>query len=568
MYTCHSTSSFLRFRFLLPTPETLKKPRFSSNGVFPLTRRVEIHIDIDIDIDSASKGPRPMILVLVISLFAARVSLANGQSQNGTTQTVTANDRGVPTEYTLPKPFVVCTLLREPMAVCSTASNSSTEFTGLSIQAFREIAKDAFNWVEGENYQFACVETGTSPTLYDRVVPEDGDCDAFIASTTITSERQKNGVVFAQGYYGGSIGVVTKSAPKTSSGWAWTRPFTWQLWLALGVTALLLPLIIYLLEVMSIKRQVSVKDTVRGYNESAWRTVWVMVQGETMAVTNLAARTVVIVLCFASLILSSSYTANLAAFLTLKSYGEINGISDLIGLSVSTIEVYQDRFLEGYGLRTINTTISSPEDIRRELRDVESGRLAAFLFDREVVQFMVAQWPQCGLRLLPEVAEPFNYGLAFGRGTPRPVVDAFSVAILTNTEDRTIQAWADDFLLSDSPCLEGSGGGAELDQLSFRELYGLWVMIVASVAVGLVLVLGKRYHKYRRNPEWGRVGAGTRGPTSPRLGPVDAGWPKGAPGLSPAGSSELERRFERGDSRETKGSDLYRIESHLHEYGS
>ena len=447
-----------------------------------------------------------------------------------------------PFRYELPKPFIVCTLPLEPMASCTTASNSSTEFTGLSIQTFREVARDAFDWVEGENYQFVCVDTDTPTTLYERVVPTDGDCNAFIASTTITAERQEKGVVWAHAYYSGSIGVVTKAAELSSSGWAWTRPFTWQLWLALGLTAFVLPLVVFFLEVMSIKRRVSMKESLRGYNESAWRTLWVMIQGGSMGVTNLAARTVVIVLCFASLILSSSYTANLAAFLTLKSYGEINDIRDLIGLSVSTVEVYQPRFQDGYGLRTVVANITSADDIVREMRDVESGRLAAFLIDREVAQFEVAKWPQCGLRLLPAITEPFDYGLAFGPGTPRPVVDAFSVGILLNTEDRTIQEWADDFLLSNSPCLEGSTGG-ELDQLTFTEVYGLWVLIVGSIVLGMIIMAGKRYHKYRRNPEWGR-----------EL-PTD---------MSTAGSADLAHKFMRGDSRETKTSDLYRIESDLH----
>ena len=124
----------------------------------------------------------------------------------------------------------------------------------------------------------------------------------------------------------------------------------------------------------------------------------------------------------------------------------------------------------------------------------------------------------------------------------RPVVDAFSVGILLNTEDRTIQEWADDFLLSNSPCLEGSTGG-ELDQLSFTEVYGLWVLIVGSIVLGMIIMAGKRYHKHRRNPEWGR-----------EL-PMD---------MSSAGSADLARKFMRGDSRETKTSDLYRIESDLH----
>ena len=60
-------------------------------------------------------------------------------------------------------------------------------------------------------------------------------------------------------------------------------------------------------------------------------------------------------------------------------------------------------------------------------------------FSREIVQPIVANWPLCGLRLLPQTVEPFNYGLAFGPDTPRAVVDAFSTSILLNKEDRTIQ---------------------------------------------------------------------------------------------------------------------------------
>ena len=105
---------------------------------------------------------------------------------------------------------------------------------------------------------------------------------------------------------------------------------------------MILPLVIYLLEVMSIKRRVSVKESVRSYNEAAWRTIWLMIQGDgaLLEVTNLGARVVTVVLSFVSLIISSSYTANLAAFLTLKSLGDINTVSDLVGLSASTIELY------------------------------------------------------------------------------------------------------------------------------------------------------------------------------------------------------------------------------------
>ena len=80
----------------------------------------------------------------------------------------------------------------------------------------------------------------------------------------------------------------------------------------------------------------------------------------------------------------------------------------------------------------------------------------------------------------------------------------------------------------------------------------LWaVLLVALAELGdksqvLALMLAMRY-SYRRDPDWLREGEPISLPAS----------------LSPAASSDVARKFERGDSRETRDSDLYRVESHL-----
>ena len=158
------------------------------------------------------------------------------------------------------------------MALCSLSSNASSSFTGLSIDSFREAAKEGMGWEEGVDYVFACVDTDTPTTLTEKILPADGVCDAFIASTTISSERTESGVVWAYPYCSGSIGIITKTNPKSSEGWAWTKPFTWKLWMSIGLTVIFLPIIVYLLEVMSIKRRVTLDDSMKGYVEATWRT--------------------------------------------------------------------------------------------------------------------------------------------------------------------------------------------------------------------------------------------------------------------------------------------------------
>jgi hypothetical protein len=104
-----------------------------------------------------------------------------------------------------------------------------------------------------------------------------------------------------------------------------------------------------------------------GYSESLWRTLWVLIQGETFGVSMIPARLVVITFAFFALILSSSYTANLAAFLTTQSYGGINTIYDLRGRAVSSVEVYKLPLEERYRLQPSIADISDLEKVRMEV---------------------------------------------------------------------------------------------------------------------------------------------------------------------------------------------------------
>ena len=440
--------------------------------------------------------------------------------------------------------FVVCTIPLEPMATCTTSSNASSSFSGLSIEAFREAAKEGLNWKEGEDYIFVCLDTDTPTTLNEKILPADGVCDAFIASTTISAERTESGVVWAYPYWSGSIGIITRSAPASTNGWAWTKPFTGWLWLAIGLTVMFLPIVVYFLEVLSIKQRVSLGESVKGYSEATWRTLWVMIQGETMGVSMIGARVVVIVLAFVALILSASYTANLAAFLTVQSFGSVNSIYDLQGLAVSTVEVYQDRILSRYGLKTVEANIASVEDIRDEAGLVAQGVLAGFLIDAEVAQYLVATWPDCALTLLPQTIEPYDYGLAFNPRTDASIVDAFSVSIIRLLENGVLADIGSKFLLDDSPCLNKGINNDEIGQITFIQVYGLWVLIAGSILIGLIVVLVLRVYK-RRNGHW-TSGSHLKA-TNSRV-------------------SGRAHDFERGDSREHRMSDLLRIESHLHDH--
>lgn len=98
---------------------------------------------------------------------------------------------------------------------------------------FRDAAR-AIGWEEGVNYNFKCLNGSVSILIDDLL--ENGECDAGIASITITTERKDSGVNFAYPYLKGSIGIMAEKDAGNIGGWNWVRPFSTDLWIAIIIT--------------------------------------------------------------------------------------------------------------------------------------------------------------------------------------------------------------------------------------------------------------------------------------------------------------------------------------------
>lgn len=453
-----------------------------------------------------------------------------------------------------PPPYRVCTINVPPMAQCQVNNTDPSSFSGLSLDLWRDAAS-LVGWSETEEgtsppagtnettYYFVCLGVETGTALEDDLVPEDGDCDVFVAWTTISAERTALGVQWAVPYYSGSISILTVSTPSLEEGWAFFNPFTWDLWVAMGVTAVVLPIIVYILEVFVIRRRVGARELAGGYSESLWRTLWVLIQGETFGVSMIPARLVVVTFAFIALILSSSYTANLAAFLTTHSYGGLRNVYDLRGRAVSTVEVYRSVLEDRYRLQPSIADISDLDKLRAEAVKIMQGELSAVLIDTVVAQYIVAEasGQGCPWALLPETILPFPYGIGFSpTRVNRQVIQEFNKAILFIQEQGMVEGYEEKYLLTDSPCLADMSS-SDTTSIGFMQVYGLWVMLAAAIGVAGMYVIGYRAWQ-RRQPD---------------------GWAGDHDELEEGKNVPESRKFARGDSREVKQSDLNRIESHL-----
>lgn len=339
-------------------------------------------------------------------------------------------------------------------------------------------------------------------------------CDAYIAAATITAERKTSGVKFAHPYYPGSLGVMIKSEKNVIAGWNWVQPFSVELWVAIIVTILLWPLFLFAVEWMSVSR--SWRRTgaiVRGVEEATWQALWCLKFGDTVDVVSLGARVAAVTFGLLALVITSTYTANLAAFLTLSKFSGIQGLDDLRGRLVASTSAYSSKLEEVFGWASVQNktiTYSGLEEIQKIVPEVTSGNLSAFLFDLPLLRSAVGSYGrnittlQCPVRLLPETVFPFFYGLAFPIQTSMELVDAFSVAIIKlqetvsdGSEVNRIDELAAEALNENSKCLEDSQSGEVNAKITFKSVYGLWVIAGSGLLLGFIIALSLRMYRNR-----------------------------------------------------------------------
>ena len=391
-------------------------------------------------------------------------------------------------------PMIVCTISLPPMSECTVGQQGAASFRGISIDIFRDVALQAKKWEEGVDYQFLCLQNGTD-TAVDYVLSEQGVCDALIAATTITKERTEKGLIWAYPYLSSDLAVVIEKDPIQSDGWNWIQPFTWQLWLASALTALIVPIFFATFEVLSIGTSPNTQDCLNAYRESVYHSFMIFLALGVAQMAGFPARLIAVIFSFMSLILIASYTANLAAFLTNKSITSINSIYDLSGLAVSTAPVYTESLFDRFGLVSNGVQLGSFDDILAQGDLITNKSISAFIIDQEIAERLVIEYPGCKLGLLPASYQPFDFGLAFDPRTEGGIADDFTIAILSQTENGNIKEIVDRYIPSENECLESSVENG-LDKISFMEVYGLW--IVLAVGFGIALILAASYKIYTK----------------------------------------------------------------------
>ncbi|XP_030272025.1 glutamate receptor ionotropic, delta-2 isoform X3 [Sparus aurata] len=342
--------------------------------------------------------------------------------------------------------------------------------------------------------------------------------DVGLSALTITPERESV-VDFTTRYMDYSVGVLLRKAERTVDMFACLAPFDLSLWACIAGTVLLIGILVYLLNWLNPPRlpMGSVSSTTL-YN-SMWFVYGSFVQqGGEVPYTTLATRMMMGFWWMFALIVISSYTANLAAFLTITRIE--NSIQSLQDLSKQTelpygtvldsavydqvrskaMNPFERDPMYSQMWRMINRTgggENNVEESKEGIRKVKYGRFG-FVWDAAVLEYVANNDEDCSFYTVSNTAPDRGYGIAMQHGSPYR--DIFSQRILELQQNGDMDILKLKWWPKDSPCdLYGSvqtrQRGSALDIHSFA---GVFCVLAAGVVLSCLIAMVESWWSRRK----------------------------------------------------------------------
>ncbi len=299
------------------------------------------------------------------------------------------------------RPLVVGTRQTPPFAM----KNPDGEWTGLSIELWRAAAQDL-----GLAYEFR--EMSTPESLVDGVAT--GALDASIAAITVTAERAAR-VDFTQPFFTSGLAIAVPA--QTQSGWWQVFAAFFSLAFLQVVAALVLVLFLASIALWAFERKRNAEQfggtPAEGLGNAFW---WSAVTMTTVgygdkAPRTLGGRVVALLWMFTSVVIISSFTAQIASSLTIGRLASgIGGPADLPRHTVATVEgSFAARYLADRHI----PTIAAPS-LAAALDAVRAGEADACVYDEPLLRYGLRGRPD--LSLLPARFSERHYAIALPLG--------------------------------------------------------------------------------------------------------------------------------------------------------
>ncbi|XP_058127389.1 glutamate receptor ionotropic, kainate 2-like [Anopheles ziemanni] len=402
--------------------------------------------------------------------------------------------------------FLVLTAISPPYGMLKDSPVKLTgneRFEGFGIDLIHELSL-----MLGFNYTFILQEDGVYGSLnrdtkkWNGMVLEllEWRADLAITDLTITSDRE-SAVDFTMPFMNLGISILYRKPTKQPpSLFSFMSPFSKQVWLYLGGAYMMVSMSFFILGRISPKEWDNPYPCIEepeelenqfSFSNSMWFTIGALLQqGSEIAPKAPATRAVASIWWFFTLIMVSSYTANLAAFLTIEQVSSpINNAEELAAAGGkvkygakrdgSTISFFKDAeygtYAKMYKYMMDNVellTSSNPEGLQR----VKTENYA-FLMESTSIEYIVER--ECDVTQIGGLLDDKGYGIAMRKNSPYR--SALSEAVLRLQEQGVLTS------LKRKWWKEKRGGGACSNTMEEGGALALELANVGGVFVLLIV---------------------------------------------------------------------------------
>ncbi|URE26704.1 hypothetical protein MUK42_07682 [Musa troglodytarum] len=329
--------------------------------------------------------------------------------------------------------------------------------------------------------------------------------DAAVGDISIVTNRTRI-VDFTQPYIESGLVIVAPVKERTSSAWAFLKPFTIQMWGVTGAFFLFVGAVVWILEHRT-------NTEFRGSPRQQLMTIFwfsfsTMFFAHRENTGSTLGRFVLIIWLFVVLIINSSYTASLTSILTVQQLSSrIQGLDSLISSS-EPIGYQVGSFAKNYMMEELNiaesrlVSLNNPEAYARALElGPKNGGVAAIVDELPYIELFLSN--NCKYTTVGQEFTKSGWGFAFPRDSPLAV--DLSTAILTLSENGDLQRIHDKWL-AHTGC---SSQDNEIDsnRLSLGSFWGLFLICGLACLLALIVFFTRIFCQYSKYSSQDDIGS-------------------------------------------------------------
>ncbi|XP_026541660.1 glutamate receptor 1 isoform X3 [Notechis scutatus] len=439
--------------------------------------------------------------------------------QQGSNETTTLQNRTYIVTTILEAPYVMQKKSSEPL-------EGNLRYEGYCVELAAEIAKHV-----GYNYSLQVVSDGkygardSESKMWNGMVGElvYGRADVAVAPLTITLVREEV-IDFSKPFMSLGISIMIKKPQKSKPGvFSFLDPLAYEIWMCIVFAYIGVSVVLFLVsrfspyewhnEEVEEGRDQPANDQTNefGIFNSLWFSLGAfMQQGCDISPRSLSGRIVGGVWWFFTLIIISSYTANLAAFLTVErmvspiesaedlakqteiAYGTLDGGSTKEFFRRSKIAVFEKMWTY---MKSAEPSVFVPTTEEGMKRVRRSKGKYAYLLESTMNEYIEQRKP-CDTMKVGGNLDSKGYGIATPKGSP--LRNPVNLAVLKLNEQGLLDKLKNKWWYDKGEC--GSGGGDSKDKtsaLSLSNVAGVFYILIGGLGLAMLVALIEFCYKSR-----------------------------------------------------------------------